>query len=73
MGVTETGIAVALRVVGVVCGPDVPGDLLGPVAGYNNKHTGEGRGDGRGDQMLTYDISRTRDGDGACVAEAMVN
>ena len=36
MGVTETGIAVALRVVGVVRGPDVPGDLLGPVAEYHN-------------------------------------
>ena len=70
MGVSETGIAVALRVVGVVRASDVPSDLLGPVAGYHDNNTGvrrEGSGDGRGNQRLT------RDGDGACVAGAMIH
>ena len=31
-----TGIAVVLRVAGGVHAFDVPGDLPGPVAGYNN-------------------------------------
>ena len=76
MGVTETGVAVALRVDGVVRAPDVPDDFLGPVAGYNttNNDTGvrrEGSGDGRGTEV---DITRTTDsGDGECVVVAMMN
>ena len=36
MRLTGTRVAVALRVAGVVRAPDVPGDLSGPVVGYNN-------------------------------------
>ena len=44
MGVTGTGIAVVLRVAGVVRAPDVSGDLLGPVAEYSNNSMDSGLG-----------------------------
>ena len=65
MGVTGTGIAVALRVAGVVRAFDVPSDLLGPVAGYNNNNMDSGLGAERrrrwwwGDQRLTYPGQQT--------------
>ena len=37
-----TGIAVVLRVAGSVHALDVPGDLPGPVAGYNNNDMDSG-------------------------------
>ena len=44
MGVTGTGIAVALRVAGIVRAFDVPSDLPDPVAGYNNNNMDSGPG-----------------------------
>ena len=65
VGVTGTGIAVALRAAGVGRAFDVPSDLLGPVTGYNNNNLDSGPGAERmrrrwwGDQRLTYPGQQT--------------
>ena len=49
--VTGTGIALALRVAGVVRVFDVPGDSPGPIAGNNGVDSGPVRREGGGDGL----------------------